>query len=411
MTEAQADFIILDVGCGTMPKGDVNVDFFRGDDFNPQTGDQVQGAFMSREKIPNFVIADASCLPFKDESFNVVFSSHTIEHVEDPLLVLKEMCRVAKRKVIVRFPHRKGSGAVMPHHLNYLDEVWFKKASEILGFASAQFMTIYDHPLSSRLKRFCPMAVQASLPWRALRHIERAHLNFRVRIPFEMESWTTKRRHCSNSSRVKFVVVCNNPSVFEKCFASSPFVSPNGVIAHYNLKHEPLPKIFNTTVEEHLQENLWFAFCHQDFILREDLANRLMGSAIEAIYGPTGARLAENMHSGMIIQTDGTPSGRLLKEDTPVQTLDEMCLIAHSELFRQGLSFDERFSFHFYGADLCMQAYTLGFDVIAKQIDCTNKSRTLSGVVSSPEYESCLNKFKEKWKKFLPIKTTTAIVT
>jgi len=44
-------------------------------------------------------------LPFKDESFNAVFSSHTIEHVQNPLLMLREMCRVANEKIVVRCMH------------------------------------------------------------------------------------------------------------------------------------------------------------------------------------------------------------------------------------------------------------------------------------------------------------------
>ena len=113
----------------------------------------------------------------------------------------------------------------------------------------------------------------------------------------------------------------------------------------------------------------------------------------------------------MILQTDGKPAGYQLEADTPVQTLDEMCLIAHSEVFKQGLSFDERFRFHFYGADFCMQAYVSGFDVLAVQLKCQHKSRFLHGDVISQEYLSSLNLFKGKWKQFLPIRTTTKLVT
>jgi hypothetical protein len=113
----------------------------------------------------------------------------------------------------------------------------------------------------------------------------------------------------------------------------------------------------------------------------------------------------------MIEQKDNTPIGSPLDEDTPVQTLDEMCLIAHSKVFRQGLSFDEQFRFHFYGADFCMQAYTLGFNVMATQLRCQHKSRTLHGDITSQEYLSSLNLFKEKWKRFLPIRTTTKVIT
>jgi hypothetical protein len=113
----------------------------------------------------------------------------------------------------------------------------------------------------------------------------------------------------------------------------------------------------------------------------------------------------------MIIQTDGTLTGYQLEKDTPVQTLDEMCLIAHSEVFRQGLAFDERFRFHFYGADFCMHAYVSGFDVLSMQLKCQHKSKNLHGDVTSPEYLSSLKIFREKWKQHLPIRTTTKLVT
>jgi len=404
------DFKILDVGCGTKPKGDVNVDFFRGG-LNPQTGDQIQGELMSPQKIKNFIVADAIHLPFKNESFEVVFSSHTIEHAQNPFLMLREMCRVAKRKVIIRCPHRRGSGAKMPYHFNYFDENWFKKTSDVLGFRSNQFITAYDYPISSKLEKVCPNRLQRTFPWRALKRFERARVMKKIHIPYEIEAWVRKRYRPVNTGDVKFVVVYNIPRIFKSCFASSLHVSSENVTAHHNINNESLPKFYNKTIQEHLQENVWFVFCHQDFILKEDLRSRLKGKDSEAIYGPIGGRVAANSLIGLIIQRDGTPVGSQIEEDTPVQTLDEMCLIAHSEVFRQGLSFDERFRFHFYGADFCMQAYTLGLDVLAMQLKCQHESRAIHGDITSPDYLSSLNMFREKWKQFLPIRTTTKIIT
>ena len=113
----------------------------------------------------------------------------------------------------------------------------------------------------------------------------------------------------------------------------------------------------------------------------------------------------------MIMQKDETRIGSELKEDSPVQTLDEMCLLVHSEVFKQGLTFDEKFRLHFYGADLCMQAYITGFDVLAMQMRCQHKSRTLKGDIASQEYFSSLHIFRRKWKRYLPIRTTTRLIT
>jgi len=68
----------LDVGCGDRPKGDVNLDrFFYG-------------------KWKNFIIGDAHYLPFKNETFNKVYSKHCLEHFENPPKFFKDARRVLK---------------------------------------------------------------------------------------------------------------------------------------------------------------------------------------------------------------------------------------------------------------------------------------------------------------------------
>jgi ubiquinone/menaquinone biosynthesis C-methylase UbiE len=70
---------LLDVGCGDVPKGDVNLDLF----------------YYGRGK--NFVFGEAHHLPFKDETFIKVYSKHCLEHLESPLTFFKEAKRVLKR--------------------------------------------------------------------------------------------------------------------------------------------------------------------------------------------------------------------------------------------------------------------------------------------------------------------------
>jgi GT2 family glycosyltransferase len=169
--------------------------------------------------------------------------------------------------------------------------------------------------------------------------------------------------------------------------------------------------VFNRVAKQYLDKDVWLVFCHQDFILNEDLGLRLRDKDIEAVYGSIGAHSTYSKLFGRVIQTNGSPIGSELTGDHPVQTLDEMCLIVHSRAFQEKLFFDERFSFHFYGADYCMQAYISGFDVLALQLNCQHKSRTLRGDITSKEYVSSLNTFREKWKQFLPIRTTTKLIT
>ena len=75
MDKTMAETSRLDIGCGAVPTGDVNLDLLiPGDErrqFDPQ-------------KIKNFILADCQHLPFPDNTFLEVYSSHFLEHVRDP---------------------------------------------------------------------------------------------------------------------------------------------------------------------------------------------------------------------------------------------------------------------------------------------------------------------------------------
>ena len=76
----------LDVGCGSSPKGSANCD-------------------IEKQKVASFVQCDAQYLPFRDCAFSTVYSGHTVEHVNNSRLMVKELLRVSNGKVIIRTPH------------------------------------------------------------------------------------------------------------------------------------------------------------------------------------------------------------------------------------------------------------------------------------------------------------------
>lgn len=63
--------LTLDVGCGNYPRGVVNVDRYK--EWNPEI-EQVREVDIDIRNIPNFILADALYLPFRDRVFKKVFS-------------------------------------------------------------------------------------------------------------------------------------------------------------------------------------------------------------------------------------------------------------------------------------------------------------------------------------------------
>ena len=82
--------MILDVGCGCNPQGDLNIDIQKKNGYNVRTGNQHQGDYMDINKIKNYIVADVHHLPIKTKSIDLVLSSHVIEQSENPILLLKK---------------------------------------------------------------------------------------------------------------------------------------------------------------------------------------------------------------------------------------------------------------------------------------------------------------------------------
>ncbi|MFX1464972.1 MAG: methyltransferase domain-containing protein [Promethearchaeota archaeon] len=116
--------MILDVGCGADPSGDINIDV---------TTEYENKNRNLRIKTSADVIADGNFLPFKDLCFDKVVSRHVIEHTKTPFRFLKELIRVCKKKVELTCPHRFSGLAKGKNHESYLNKTWFVKACKSLN--------------------------------------------------------------------------------------------------------------------------------------------------------------------------------------------------------------------------------------------------------------------------------------
>lgn len=95
---------VLCVGC----RNGLELDSFRAAGFDDVVGIDI---FSQR---PDILVMDMHAMTFADDSFDVVFSSHSLEHALDPQLVARELVRIARDGAVlaVEVPVRhRGSDA------------------------------------------------------------------------------------------------------------------------------------------------------------------------------------------------------------------------------------------------------------------------------------------------------------
>ncbi|MBN2612988.1 MAG: class I SAM-dependent methyltransferase [Bacteroidales bacterium] len=85
----------------------------------------------------DYVKSNAEKLPFGDNSFDIVVSTHTLEHVIDVKSAVNEMKRVARKMLIVVVPCQRFNYYTLDHHLHF-----FPKGEMLEGL-----MQIEDHEI------------------------------------------------------------------------------------------------------------------------------------------------------------------------------------------------------------------------------------------------------------------------
>lgn len=102
MTRVVGDSL-LDVGCGTGAAMGVYKNFLLHTDVQGLEAADANMEFWEARSL-NVTLGSATDIPFPDNSFDTITSSHVIEHIEEHERAVTEMVRVAKHKVLLVVP-------------------------------------------------------------------------------------------------------------------------------------------------------------------------------------------------------------------------------------------------------------------------------------------------------------------
>lgn len=119
---------ILDLGCGDNKLA--NKDKFPNYDFNGE----VIGLDFNE---PADVVHDLNKkLPFKDNTFDIVYTHHVLEHIENIINLLKEVHRILKKG---------GYFLICVPHISYLDSLGDLSHKRLFSYSSLDFMIFGKH--------------------------------------------------------------------------------------------------------------------------------------------------------------------------------------------------------------------------------------------------------------------------
>jgi len=139
--------LVLDVGCGRRPRGNVNIDLAK--EWTPMCYEYEKHRKYDYHQIPNFIRASASMLPFRDKTFDRVISFSVLVYVKTPFKALKEIARVCKGECDIYVPHRFGwLGKILPpKYVSFFNRAWFEQAFRKLDINDYQItLTRKDLP-------------------------------------------------------------------------------------------------------------------------------------------------------------------------------------------------------------------------------------------------------------------------
>lgn len=164
---------------------------------------------------------------------------------------------------------------------------------------------------------------------------------------------------------LRIISVYIRPEMYERFFTLNPVVNPYRLIGIDNRESNlGLPARYNQIIAEHLDQNCWLFFVHEDFEIKGGLA-AIANLTPDCVYGTFGIRLINNAPVPFGRHTcsnkDGTHAvevGTVIKTPESVQTIDCQSVLVHSSLLARhpNLRFDEHLTFDLYAEDFAILA-------------------------------------------------------
>ncbi len=171
---------------------------------------------------------------------------------------------------------------------------------------------------------------------------------------------------------IKLVIVFITPEMYNGFFTSNTNVNGYDLIGIDNRRlNRGLPIIYNEVIENHINDDCWLFFVHEDFEIKSDLA--IINSLDRrSVYGTFGINLEYDAPVGhgkhICSRKDGSGPldvGNKVLDTIKVQTLDCQSVLVHTSLLVNHalLRFDENLTFDLYAEDFSINAQEHGIDV------------------------------------------------
>jgi Glycosyltransferase like family len=219
---------------------------------------------------------------------------------------------------------------------------------------------------------------------------------------------------------LSFCVCVSNPEILRANLLASPCLGPGSV-------HEVFAFPDRASAADGLNagfdraQHEWLICVHQDVYLPDQWDQHLVRQLREAerqfgpvgvagVYGARDVNAPLDYRQPLVAERIGwvVDRGRELRNglELPIRaaTLDELLLVVRRD---SGLRFDPDLGFHFYGADLCLQARDRGLAVVVLAVLCHHNSKT---VELPTAFFASAAIFARKWSHRLPIATSCVLI-
>lgn len=169
----------------------------------------------------------------------------------------------------------------------------------------------------------------------------------------------------SNKTSLKIFVPFINEPMVDRFFRKNPhLVGIELALVDNRERNAGLPTLYNEAIEEHIYQDMWLFFVHEDFEILGPFYN-LSNLTRNAVYGTFGVRLKGHDPVGIgrhiCSRKDGSKPvevGEIVEHPTWVDTIDCQSILLHTSLLRnlKRLRFDEKLSFDLYCEEFCLNA-------------------------------------------------------